>query len=147
MSYTDSHFSPETHPLSLAKLIMLKDSILESFCYDESMNKNQFDPESKKIVIGLLLWVFGIEALNLILSLISGSAQADTCPKSDIPGWLSIFLSIVAFSLIITIPFVARNKILGVATSVIGSVFVIALGLLLWFYAGGGLDWCAFLGR
>jgi drug/metabolite transporter (DMT)-like permease len=136
-----------SNPSTLAKFIMLKDSFSESFCYHYLMTQTQPNLESNETAKTLILYAMIVEVLNVAFAWISLEMQTDVCPKSIIPGVASIFLSIVALTLIILVPFFSKNKVLGIVVAVVGVLLVAFGGLILAYSAIGGMDWCAFLGR
>jgi hypothetical protein len=75
------------------------------------MNKDQYDPESEKIFKGLLTAVIVVEIVNIIMSVLSGVIQADSCPVNTIPAIISVFLSSVAVFMALMLPFFCKKEI------------------------------------
>jgi dolichyl-phosphate-mannose--protein O-mannosyl transferase len=108
------------------------------------MNKDQYDPESKKIFKGLITAVIVVEIVNIIMSVTSGVIQVDSCPVNSVPAFLSVLFSSVACFMTILIPFFAINKKLWTYYAVNTAIAIIVVGLFLAFGATGGISWCSY---
>jgi hypothetical protein len=108
------------------------------------MNKDQYDPESEKIFKGLLTAVIVVEIVNIIMSVLSGVVQADSCPVNPIPALISVLLSSVACFMTILLPFFAKKKFLWSYYAILLIASIIFVGLFLGFGAAGGISWCSY---
>lgn len=111
------------------------------------MNKKKTQIASVTLFNWLIVGVIAIELVSIVFSVLAGQAQADTCPKSSIPRLAAMFLNGVALIVVVTLPFISKNKLSTTIGSIVGVIMIIGISVVTWFLAGGGLDWCAFLGR
>jgi hypothetical protein len=108
------------------------------------MNKDQYDPESEKIFKGLLTAVIVVEIVNIIMSVLSGVIQADSCPVNTIPAIISVFLSSVAVFMALMLPFFAKKKFLWTNYAILLIASIVFVGLFIAFGAAGGINWCSY---
>ena len=136
---------------SLLEMIMLKKTVFAIICYSIFMTKKYKISKSAKMVSSVFLAAILIEIVNIVLTMSLGSAQADVCPKSTFPWYLSLSLGITSVVLIVIGMICASKRKLLLLYAIFTGIFLILVfaifQYLLRYAAVGGLDWCAFLGR
>lgn len=93
------------------------------------------------------LLAFLIELLNALLSFIGGRSQVNKCPRSGVMPTISVVLSLAVLAILTTliVKNAKKHKWLIVALGILSFIFVVGIGLILWVFADGGLDWCNFI--